>query len=86
MFLLFTTETTMPEISAVYTGLNGIQPAVPGTVMSVYIISVAGSRREYFRSHPLRLIGWNRYMRTHTYDNGGSVVESPAPPTLDLRI
>jgi len=84
--LLFTTEMTMSEIMAVHTGLNGMGPAVPGTVMSIYTIAVVGSRREDFRRHPLQLIGWNRFMRTQTYDKGGSVVESPVPPTLDLRI
>ena len=76
----------MSDVVTVYTGVDGSEPAVPGTVMSVYTIAVVGSRREDFRRRPLQLIGWHRFMRTQTYDKGGSVVETPAPPTLDLRI
>jgi hypothetical protein len=70
----------------VQTGSEGITPAVTGTVMSVYTVAVVGDRREDFQQRPLQLIGWNRHMRTQTYNDAGHLVTSTAPPTIDLRM
>lgn len=54
--------------------------------MTVYTIAVVGNRREDFQRRPLQLLGWNRHRRTQTYNEGGRLVESTSPPTLDIRM
>jgi hypothetical protein len=76
----------MPNVPAIYSGPNGIRQAASGTVMTVYTIAVVGNRREDFQRRPLQLLGWNRHSRTQTYNEGGRLVESTAPPTLDIRM
>jgi len=76
----------MSDLPAIYSGLNRIRPTTSGSVLSIYTISVVGDRSATPRRHPLQIAGWSRYVHTQTYDDGGRLVESPAPPTLDIRI
>jgi hypothetical protein len=73
----------MPVVDS---GFDAITPAATGTVMSVYTVAVVGNRREDFQQRPLQLIGWSKHVRTQTYNDTGHLVNSPAPPTIDLRM
>ena len=74
----------MPEVPAIYMG-PAIQPAVSGTIAGIMAGAVTGYYHEEAGSGSATPGAWKRHVRTQTYDDNGRLVESPAPPTVNIR-